>query len=148
MHNLFCLLKMSQLYKYHKHRLAKLMSIHQYTNCLMIKRYDEIGEIPYAYTSNLKLPMKKDMDRTTKVSLINAVLDSWVKWATNLQELYAQLMKEDTEYKSIWSKMYLQIDSELDVANKMHEKFYVVPKTKNIRMEMRAKLDAAKNAQE
>ena len=124
------------------------MGIHQYTNCLMIKRYDEIGEIPYSYSSNLKLPVKKDMERAAKVNLINTMLDSWVKWTNALQELYAQLIKEDEAYKAIWSKMYLQIHSESMKATQMHEKFYVVPKTKNIRMEMRAKLDAAKNASE
>ena len=90
MNNLFYLLKMPQLYKYHKHRLAKLVNIHQYTNCIMVKRYNEIGEIPYAYESQLKLPIDSNMERSSKRNLINTVLDSWVKWIDSIKELYIQ----------------------------------------------------------
>ena len=146
MNNTFFLLKMTPLYKYHKCRLIKLVSNHHYTNCMMIRRYDEIGEIPYEYSSNLKLPVKKDMDNTTKTNLVNSLLDSWVKWVTVLKDLYAQLVKEDKEYKSTWFKMYNQAQAELDTANTLYKKYYITPKTRNVRLEMQAKLNAARNA--
>ena len=140
MSSLFFLLKINPLYKYHKNRLIKLLSNHHYINCMMIKRYKEIGEIPYEYSSNLKLPMK---DTTNSTTIVNTYLDSWVKWATTLKDLYGQLVKDDKEYKTTWYKMYNQAQADLDIANKFHKRYYVVPR--NVRLEMQAKLNAARN---
>ena len=113
---------------------------------MMIRRYNEIGEIPYEYSSNLKLPLSKDIDKATRINLVDSVLDSWVKWATSIKDLYAKLIEEDSEYKATWIKMYSQAQIDLEIANKFHKKYYIVPRTKNVRMEMQAKLNAARNA--
>lgn len=144
MQNLFCLLEMSQLCNYHKKRLVKMICCHQHTNCLMIKRYNEAGEIPYEYNSALKYPLKADADKS---SLVNAVLDRWVKWVADLSGLYKQLTEEDSEYRAYWTKMYHQLQHESDIANKAHQKYYAAPVTKSIRSELRAKLAAANAAE-
>ena len=149
MTNLFYLLKMSQLYKYQKCRLSKLMDVHLCTNELMIKRYNEIGEIPYEYSSHLKLPLGKT--DASQAELMNEVLDSWVKWETSAYELYTTLSNEDTEYRRTWRILARCAQSEMRVAQKVHNKYYVPindtqPKTRSVRMEMQAKLNAAKNA--
>ena len=115
----------------------------------MIKRYNEISEIPYEYSSHLKLPLSKA--NASQAELMNEVLDSWVKWETSAYELYTTLSNEDTDYRKTWRILARCAQSEMKVAQRIHDKYYVPTngtqsKTKSVRMEMQAKLNAAKNA--
>ena len=143
MTNLFYLLKMPQLYKQQKYRLFKLMECHQWTNTTMIQQYGEIDEIPYEYSSHLKLPLKQDMESSERTTLINEMLDSWLKWSTTLMELCTQLYQDN---KIVWKRLCVHSQNEVHMAQRMHDMYYTQPKTKNLRMELQAKLNAAKNA--
>ena len=133
MTNLFYLLKMPTLYRCQRKRLPWLISTYDKTSTKLMDTYGELVETPYTFKSLLEYPVN-----SKSTALLNRVLDAWVDWGSKGKELYTAL---DGYY---WKKLYWDIQHDLNTAQHLHDKFSTPNKT--IRMEMKAKLNAARNA--
>lgn len=109
MMNLFCLLKMSRLYRQQHRRLGTLMSLFQYINKWYITKYQEIPQVSTTF---------QKLFTTATSESIATVINSWINWENKGIELYSQLLEETTDIheRRLWKKLLTTSKSCLQTA--------------------------------